>query len=116
MVYALDESIRIIDTLRPDIVEQPAQAELGNPCQGAALTEAPRGLLYHCYRLDSLGVVQKADIVPPTAHNSASIEASLVALAPTLLRKREDVKLGCEKLLRAYDPCISCSVHVAVRS
>jgi len=113
VVYALDESIRIIDTLRLDFSEQPVQAEIGTPCEGAALTEAPRGLLYHWYKLDRSGVVQKADIVPPTAHNSTSIEASLCALAPKLLKEGHDLTLGCEMLVRAYDPCISCSVHVA---
>ncbi len=113
VVYALDESIRIIDTLRLDFSEQPIQAEVGTPCEGAALTEAPRGLLYHWYKLDRSGVVQKADIVPPTAHNSTSIEASLCALAPKLIEKGQDPTLGCEMLVRAYDPCISCSVHIA---
>jgi len=112
VVYALDEAIRIIDTLRLDFSEQPIKAEVGTPCEGAALTEAPRGLLYHWYKLDSSGIVQKADIVTPTAHNSASIEASLCALAPKLLKQGQDLTLGCEKLVRAYDPCISCSVHV----
>lgn len=116
LIYALDESIRIMDTLRLDVSEQPIQAEIGTPCEGAALTEAPRGLLYHWYKLDSSGVVQKADIVPPTAHNSASIEASLCDLAPKLLKKDQNITLGCEKLVRAYDPCISCSVHVAIRA
>ncbi|MGQ9514854.1 MAG: Ni/Fe hydrogenase subunit alpha [Thermoproteota archaeon] len=112
VVYALDEAIRIIDALKLDISEQPIQAEIGTPCEGAALTEAPRGLLYHWYRLDHLGVVKKADIVPPTAHNSTSIEASLCALVPKLIQKGEDLTLRCEMLVRAYDPCISCSVHV----
>jgi coenzyme F420-reducing hydrogenase alpha subunit len=111
LVYALDEAMRIIDALRLDFSEQPIPAETGTSCEGAALTEAPRGLLYHNYKLDSSGVVQKADIVPPTAHNSANVESSLCALAPMLLKKGKDLKLGCEKLVRAYDPCISCSVH-----
>jgi coenzyme F420-reducing hydrogenase alpha subunit len=112
VVYALDEIMRTIDALRLDFSEQPVKAETGTPCEGAALTEAPRGLLYHWYKLDSSGIVQKADIVTPTAHNSANIEASLQALAPELLKKGQDLKFGCEKLIRAYDPCISCSVHV----
>jgi len=112
VVYALDEAMRIINTLRLDFSEQPIKAEVGASCEGAALTEAPRGILYHWYKLDSSGIVQKADIVTPTAHNSASIEASLCALAPKLLKQGQDLTLGCEKLVRAYDPCISCSVHV----
>lgn len=113
LVYALDECMRIIDMIRLDFSEQPIRAEIGTPCEGAALTEAPRGLLYHWYKLDRSGVVQQADIVPPTAHNSTSIEASLCALAPKLLKEGQDLTLGCEMLVRAYDPCISCSVHVA---
>jgi sulfhydrogenase subunit alpha len=112
VVYALDETVRIIDALRLDFSEQPIKAEVGTPCEGSALTEAPRGLLYHWYNFDSSGIVQKADIVTPTAHNSASIEASLSALAPKLLKQGQDLTFGCEKLIRAYDPCISCSVHV----
>jgi len=113
LVYALDECMRIIDMLRLDFSEQPIRVETGIPCEGAALTEAPRGLLYHWYKLDRSGVVQQADIVPPTAHNSTSIEASLRAFAPKLLKGGRDLTLGCEMLVRAYDPCISCSVHVA---
>ncbi|MGD0331205.1 MAG: Ni/Fe hydrogenase subunit alpha [Nitrososphaeria archaeon] len=112
IVYALDEAVRIIDNLRLGFSEQPIKAETGTPCEGAALTEAPRGLLYHWYKFDSSGTVQKADIVTPTAHNSASIESSLCSLAPKLLKQGQDLTLGCEKLIRAYDPCISCSVHV----
>jgi sulfhydrogenase subunit alpha len=112
LVYALDESIRIMDTIKLDFYEQPAKAELGTPCEGAALTEAPRGLLFHWYKLDSAGIVRKADIVTPTAHNSASVEASLSALALKLFEKGQNPTLGCEMLVRAYDPCISCSVHV----
>jgi coenzyme F420-reducing hydrogenase alpha subunit len=112
LVYSLDECIRIIDTLKLDVAEQPIQPTIGTPSEGFALTEAPRGLLYHAYKLDAKGIVQKADLVPPTAHNSASIESSLRAFAPELVKRNEDLQLGCEKLVRSYDPCISCSVHV----
>ncbi len=111
LIYALDECMRIIDTLRLDVREHPVQAEVKSG-EGFALTEAPRGLLYHGYKLDSSGLVQKADIVPPTAHNSSNIEASLCEFASELVKKDQDLTFGCEKLVRAYDPCISCSVHV----
>jgi sulfhydrogenase subunit alpha len=112
VVYSLDECLKIIDTLKLDVAEQPIQPTIGARSEGFALTEAPRGLLYHAYKFDAKGVVQKADLVPPTAHNSASIESSLRALAPELVKREEDLQLGCEKLVRSYDPCISCSVHV----
>ncbi len=111
ILHAIEESIRIIRKLRLDVAEQPARARTGVPCSGAALTEAPRGLLYHSYTFDKSGVVTAADIVPPTAHNSAHVEDSLRAFCPKVVAAGGDLSLQCEMLIRAYDPCISCSVH-----
>ncbi len=109
--HALEESLDIIGKLRVDVAEQPARPHVGVPCQGAALTEAPRGLLYHAYGFDKTGVVTGSDIVPPTAHNSAHVEVSLRRLAGQGVTDGEDLRHRCEMLVRAYDPCISCSVH-----
>jgi len=79
---------------------------------GSAITEAPRGLLLHEYELNRMGVVEKANIVTPTAYNFLSLEQSLKKLVLENLDKPEDkLKLLCEMLVRAYDPCFSCSVH-----
>ncbi len=79
---------------------------------GAAATEAPRGLLYHRYTVDSAGHITFARIVPPTAQNLARMEEDLRALAPTILDLPHDrATLACEHLIRAYDPCISCATH-----
>ena len=72
---------------------------------------APRGLLVHHYALDDQGRVAAADIVTPTAINQAAIEAQLLAdlqgvAEETLLAER------AARIVRAYDPCISCSVHI----
>ena len=64
--------------LKLDVTEQPIPPSNQTSSVGFALTEAPRGLLYHAYKLDSNGIVQKADLVPPTTHNSGSIESSLL--------------------------------------
>jgi len=114
IVYAIEESIGIIRRLRLDVAEQPARGRTGLPCAGAALTEAPRGLLYHRYAFDKSGVITAADIVPPTAHNSAHVEDSLRAFSPKVVAGGGDLSLQCEMLVRAYDPCISCSVHAVV--
>jgi len=114
ILYAIEESIGIIRRLRLDVAEQPARGRTGVPCAGAALTEAPRGLLYHSYAFDKSGVVTAADIVPPTAHNSAHVEDSLRAFSPKVVARGGDLTLQCEMLIRAYDPCISCSVHAVV--
>ncbi|MDD2715325.1 MAG: nickel-dependent hydrogenase large subunit [Candidatus Wallbacteria bacterium] len=80
--------------------------------EGGAITEAPRGLLYHWYRIDGRGVVEKANIVTPTAHNFVDIERSLNKLVlENKGRTRDQIRLLCEELVRAYDPCFSCSVH-----
>jgi coenzyme F420-reducing hydrogenase alpha subunit len=111
ITYALEESLDIIRNLGVDVAEQPAKPHVGVPCQGAALTEAPRGLLYHAYRFDKSGAVVSCDIVPPTAHNSAHVERSMRELGETAVANGEDLTQRCEMLVRAYDPCISCSVH-----
>ncbi|MEW6570423.1 MAG: Ni/Fe hydrogenase subunit alpha [Nitrospirota bacterium] len=79
---------------------------------GTSVTEAPRGLLYHHYELNRLGVIEKADIVTPTAYNFLNIEESLEKLVMQNIDKPpEELSLLCEMLVRAYDPCFSCSVH-----
>lgn len=109
LVHDIDESIEIIDRL-------PLKDEHSNyMCKsgfGAAITEAPRGSLYHSYNLDNNGVVKKADIVPPTAHNAYNIEKDMNEFVQTIIDEPiEDITLKCEMLVRAYDPCISCSAH-----
>ncbi len=79
---------------------------------GAAATEAPRGLLYHRYGIDAGGLVTIANIVPPTSQNQSQIEADLRHYLPDVLNRADDeVAQACERLVRSYDPCISCSTH-----
>jgi coenzyme F420-reducing hydrogenase alpha subunit len=69
-------------------------------------------LIFHRYRVDHDGKVEFAKIVPPTSQNQAQIEADLRQLLPQLIAC-DDAKIAhdCERLVRAYDPCISCSTH-----
>jgi len=109
VVNAIDESIRIIDRL--DLEEEKPSFEI-KAGEGAAITEAPRGILYHYYKFDREGKVEKADIVTPTAHYAYNIEKDMYELVPNLLdQPLEEATLKCEMLVRAYDPCISCSAH-----
>jgi len=109
LVHDIDESIEIIDRLALK------EEQRGITCKsgfGAAITEAPRGSLYHSYTLDNNGIVKKADIVPPTSHNAYNIEKDMHELIGTMPDATiEEIKFKCEMLIRAYDPCISCSVH-----
>lgn len=80
--------------------------------QGVALIEAPRGVLLHSYRFDDQGICTDANIITPTAINQAAIEGSLKALVAALdSTDYQQVKTACERLVRCFDPCISCAVH-----
>lgn len=84
--------------------------------EGAAITEAPRGSLYHQYRVNREGVVEAADIVTPTAHQIFNMDRELRKLIVESSEESErEITLRCEELVRAYDPCFSCSVHVIKR-
>jgi coenzyme F420-reducing hydrogenase alpha subunit len=79
---------------------------------GSHATEAPRGLLYHRYEIGDDGLIADATIIPPTSQNQAQIEADVRALLPGLLSfADDDAAAGCERLIRSYDPCISCATH-----
>ncbi|MGW3989201.1 Ni/Fe hydrogenase subunit alpha [Streptomyces sp. NPDC004830] len=113
VVYAVDEALRLIAAYEPPArphVDVPARAGTGH---GA--TEAPRGLLYHRYRLDAEGTVVDAVLVPPTAQNQGAIEDDLARTADRALAEGEptDEELTrlCERAVRNHDPCISCSAH-----
>lgn len=80
--------------------------------RGAAATEAPRGTLYHSYEVDDDGIIRAGDVITPTAQNLANLEADMWKFAPTVVDRPEpEFLLAIERLVRAYDPCLSCSVH-----
>jgi sulfhydrogenase subunit alpha len=110
LVHFFEEAIQLIHSYDP---AGPAHLELKLKAgEGAGASEAPRGLLYHRYKLDDQGRVQFARIVPPTAQNLPRIEEDLFALAPQLVEMpQEQATLTAEHLVRAYDPCISCATH-----
>ena len=80
---------------------------------GVGAVEVPRGILYHEYTYNEHGYIEKANCVIPTGQNLQNIENDMTALVPTILDKsQEDITLMLEMLVRAYDPCISCSAHL----
>ncbi len=110
VLQACDEALRIVDQYeRPDrpFVDVQPRATTGYGC-----TEAPRGLLYHRYRLDDKGTILDAKIVPPTSQNQKAIEDDLRRFVGKYLSlPQETLGLQCEQAIRNYDPCISCSAH-----
>ncbi|MDI2130504.1 Ni/Fe hydrogenase subunit alpha [Yinghuangia seranimata] len=109
-VYALGEALRIIEAYRPPPRPyEPVPARAGT---GRGATEAPRGLLYHRYRLDADGLIEDACIVPPTAQNQGAIEDDLRRIAQAGLDLPDEALTRCcERAVRNHDPCISCSTH-----
>ena len=110
VLLALGEAIRILKNYEPGAepaVPVPPRAGVGH---GA--TEAPRGLLYHRYRLEPDGSIADACIVPPTSQNQGVMELDLRGQVAANVRL-PDAELGqaCERAVRNYDPCISCATH-----
>ena len=110
LVQFFEEAILLVKEYEP---VGPAHTELQlRSGEGAGATEAPRGLLYHRYKIDENGLIQFAKITPPTAQNLPRIEADLLAIAPKIVKMPEaEATLTAEHLVRSYDPCISCATH-----
>jgi coenzyme F420-reducing hydrogenase alpha subunit len=109
LVHNIDESIELIDKIS---LKEEKKTIVCSAGFGAAITEAPRGSLYHSYQLDNNGIVRGVDIVPPTAHNALNIEKNMNNFVQSILDSPiDEITLKCEMLIRAYDPCISCSTH-----
>jgi coenzyme F420-reducing hydrogenase alpha subunit len=110
LVYAADEALRLIaEYEEPDApaLEATPSAGVGHGC-----TEAPRGILYHRYRIDEDGTILDAKIVPPTSQNQRTIEEDLRGVVERSLDVPDDeLTLLCEQTIRNYDPCISCATH-----
>jgi hypothetical protein len=93
-------------------IPKPAVEVVPRAAVGYGCTEAPRGILYHRYRINELGEIQEAKIVPPTSQNQKSIEIDLKTFASQVLHLPEELFVQrCEQAIRNYDPCISCSTH-----
>lgn len=110
IAYAVHEAVRIIRDY-----EEPEQAADLQPKGGKAtwVTEAPRGILIHSYEFDGDGNVMSAGIIPPTSQNLAHIEKTLYRFVAANIDQPVDyLRKGCERIVRSYDPCISCSVHL----
>jgi sulfhydrogenase subunit alpha len=111
--FALNIVQRLLDAgVRPER-PVPVRPRAGT---GTAVTEAPRGLLVHSYTYDHAGRITAADVITPTAMNAASIERHFRMAVEQSPEKDDDtLKRKLEMIARAYDPCISCSVHLIRR-
>ena len=110
ILHACDEALRIIEQYQ--MPDKPAVGIEPRASTGYGCTEAPRGILYHRYRMDEQGVILDAKIVPPTSQNQKTIEDDLRQLVSSSLSLPEaELTWQCEQSIRNYDPCISCATH-----
>ena len=115
-VHSVEDSIKLLAEFEASGLQ--TQSEYNKPNiqvkagRGVGAVEVPRGILFHDYTYNAKGVCTKANCIIPTNQNHGNIELDLKALVPKLLDKTEkEIELNLEMLVRAYDPCISCSTH-----
>ncbi|MFQ3565682.1 MAG: Ni/Fe hydrogenase subunit alpha [Aggregatilineales bacterium] len=113
IAHCVEDAIALIDVLLAEKIQPEAPAapkRLSGTGVGAC--DVPRGTLFHEYTVTE-GKISAANCIIPTGQNLANIEADMRALIPQILdRSQEEVTLLLEMLVRAYDPCISCSTHI----
>jgi len=110
ILQACNEAIELIERYQPP--DDPSVAVHPRAARGYACTEAPRGTLYHRYRIDESGTIRDAKIVPPTSQNQKTIEQDLWQFIPKHVQdSQNELRWRCEQAIRNYDPCISCATH-----
>jgi coenzyme F420-reducing hydrogenase alpha subunit len=113
-IHVTFEAIRLTDELLagpPGETLAPVEPRAG---EGVGAVEVPRGILYHHYSYGDEGRILRANCVIPTTQNNANIHHDLSALVKQLAARGtddEELERVCSMLVRAYDPCLSCSVH-----
>ncbi len=114
VVHSVHESLRLLDELIATGVKEESLVKPTKFGDGAGATEVPRGILFHWYKYDKDYMCLAGDCIIPTNQNHANIQLDFDKLVPDLLKagkSEKEMELALEMLVRAYDPCISCSTH-----
>ncbi len=110
ILHSVDESIDILQKFKFKD-EKPQKLEM-KAAAGVGVVEAPRGTLYHKLVVDDKGIVEEGEVIVPTGQNQIAIELDIAEYIQNNLDKSKDeLRLGCEQIIRAYDPCMSCASH-----
>lgn len=114
-LHAIDHAAEILENLK--ITPTPPDKITPREGEGVGVVEAPRGTLYHYVATDAAGIITDAEVVVPTAQNQINIENDIRHLVQEHLDRdgenldQDLVRFEIEKLIRAYDPCMSCATH-----
>lgn len=114
VLHSIDSSIDIIESM--NVVDEKPIVPIRKEGVGTAVIEAPRGALFYKIQVDATGKIKDGQIVVPTGQNQICIEGSVKSYLETNIDKLEDtdkekIELQIERIVRAYDPCMSCASH-----
>ncbi|MBN1896255.1 MAG: Ni/Fe hydrogenase subunit alpha [Candidatus Aenigmarchaeota archaeon] len=112
MVHFCDRALEVLSKYEKTGFREEKRKIKPRGGEGIAACEAPRGTLIHHYKFDSKGICTYANIMTPTCQNVRNMESDMQKWMPELIKKNDEkVKHSLEMLIRAYDPCFSCSTH-----
>jgi coenzyme F420-reducing hydrogenase alpha subunit len=113
ILSSVRRGIEILDELLVSSIKDESPRPVNpRPSTGIGVVEAPRGLLFHKYGFDEQGHCTYANVTTPTSQNLRFMEDCLKSFVGDHLHlPKDDLTKGIEKLIRAFDPCISCSAH-----
>jgi sulfhydrogenase subunit alpha len=114
LVFSVEQALSIVDwLLLTGLKAEPRHKYEAKAGRGVAASEVPRGILFHSYEVDSGGRIAAADVITPTAQNCAHVEEQFrLAVDARPEASDEELRQILQVMARAYDPCVSCSVHV----
>ncbi|MBD3252276.1 hypothetical protein GF386_00920, partial [Candidatus Pacearchaeota archaeon] len=111
LLHLTNKAINMIDNFKPKSESPNIKVKQGH---GVSAAEAPRGTLFHEYKINSQGKITYCNIIPPTTQNLNMMEHDITTIVNQALKKnksKSQIIDEVEKLIRAYDPCFSCSTH-----
>lgn len=113
ILYGLERIEQLLH--EPDILSPHVRAVGGpNTSEGVGVSEAPRGTLIHHYRIDDQGLMTWANLIIATGHNNLAMNRGVLQIAKRFVdgsKLSEGMLNRVEAVIRAYDPCLSCSTH-----
>ncbi len=110
VMHCIDHSIEILEST--NFKKEPKAKVKIREGKGVGVIEAPRGTLYYAIDMDNNGKILYGNLVIPTAQNQIKMENDIRTLVTKNLDKGKNyIQYEIEKLIRAYDPCMTCATH-----
>jgi sulfhydrogenase subunit alpha len=110
ILHCIDHSIELLES--NEFKEENHEPVVVKEGDGVGMLEAPRGTLFYALSINEKGMVKYGNIIVPTQQNQIGMEKSVVKLVEENIdQSRAKIEYEIEKLIRAYDPCMSCASH-----